>query len=193
MFANRGHKVGCLLYCFVPVQGILKADNGRPVVFNEPEALRQRTVCARCLVQIAVSTKQFERALGKVSRQQTVRHLVCIDVFHGRQVIGNEPFGVLLRLQVLAHGLQGVGFPKGIMISQGGHIAAQEILKLLLHDVFLRSLRDDATRTDVIIVGQQLRSVSSYFAIGVYLLKCLNALSFQAHIIEIGGSNYIKL
>ena len=112
----------------------------------------------------------FQRALRQITGQQRIRHVVRIDELHGGQIVANQLVSELLSLQMLAHGLHGVGLPIGIMMLLGQHIASCKIVKLGLVDFLTRAIEDDAARTNVIQVIQQLGGVLCYLAIDINLV-----------------------
>ena len=87
---------------------------------------------------------------------------------------------------MLGEGFKGVGGEEGVVTLSGDEEAAHQVVELLLVDLLLRALRDDATRTDVIEPVEQLGGVALYL-VGIDGVEGLDGLFLQTHVIIIGG------
>ena len=87
---------------------------------------------------------------------------------------------------MLGEGLKGIGGEEGVVTLSGDEEAAHQVVELLLVDLLLGALRDDATRTDVIEPVEQLGGVALHL-VGVDGVESLDGLFLQTHVIIIGG------
>ena len=89
--------------------------------------------------------------------------------------------------------LQGVCLPIREVVLACKHITTYEILKLFLLYGFLRIGIDNTTRTDVIVVSQELSHVGLYLSIGINLADCLDRRLLQTYVIIVCRSDNGKL
>ena len=87
---------------------------------------------------------------------------------------------------MLGQGFKGIGGKVGIASSAGCQKTTHEVVELLLVDLLLGSLGDDATCTDVVEIVEELGCVALYL-IGIDGIKGFDRLTLKTHIIIIGG------
>ena len=85
--------------------------------------------------------------------------------------------------QMLADRLQAVGLPIRIVAIDGDEIAVHQEFHFVLGNLALVAIAQYATRTDIIIVVEQLCGVGVDDALGVNLVESIVGLVFQSHII----------
>ena len=87
---------------------------------------------------------------------------------------------------MLGESLKGVGGEEGVVALSGDEEAAHQVVELLLVDLLLCALGDDASRADVIEPVEQLGGVALHL-VRVDGVEGLDGLFLQTHIIIIGG------
>ena len=90
VFADACHEVGCLFDVLVVVKGFFKTDERRAVVAQFPIAKGERAVGSCRLIDIAIVLENVERTLGKITGQQTVGHVVAVDIADAQFVAVDE-------------------------------------------------------------------------------------------------------
>ena len=94
---------------------------------------------------------------------------------------------------MLAHGLQAVGLPIGIVALHGYQVAVDEVFHLVLRDVVRALVAQHAARAYVVVVVEQLRGVGQYDPLRVDLVERVVRLVLQPHIIKVGGQHDVEL
>ena len=122
-------------------------------------ARRQRTVGSGYLIHIAILLEQPQRLLG----------LPYVTRMVGQCLLG------------LCHEID-------IPATLGNNQTTRQVVHLLLVYLLGRSLRQDASGTDVIKIVQILGRIVAHL-VGVQLADGLHRLALQTHIIIIGGSD----
>ena len=112
------------------------------------------------LVYIAIVRKEVERGLGKLEGQRVVWHIVRIDEFHRRQIVGHNLFAKLVYDQVFSERLQRVGLEIADAILLRQQEATHQVVEFGLVNVFLSALCDDAAGTHIVEIVEELRSVT---------------------------------
>ena len=74
----------------VVVKGFFKTDERRAVVAQFPIAKGERAVGSCRLIDIAIVLENVERTLGKITGQQTVGHVVAVDIADAQFVAVDE-------------------------------------------------------------------------------------------------------
>ena len=77
-----------------------------------------------------------------------------VKVLEIRQVVVNQCFSTLVVLNHFANSLQGVCFPVRNLVLTCQSVAAYEVFKFFLFDVFLCVVIEDTTRSDIIVISQ---------------------------------------
>ena len=88
--------------------------------------------------------------------------------------------------EVFGEGLEGIGSEIGIVATTGQEEAAHQVVELLLVDLVLRALGDDAARSDVVEVVEVLGRVALHL-VGIDGVEGLDRLLLESYIIVIGG------
>ena len=149
LLTDRGHQVGGLVDERIG-EGLLEVIEGTFVVAYLTETGCERSVGTGYLIDIAVLFEDIQRVLGQPACQHILVHVLGIDEFQGGQVVGQQLSAAGVVHQVFRQGLEGVGRKKRIVGLTGHEEAAHQPVKLLLVDLLLGALGDDAAGTNII-------------------------------------------
>ena len=189
LLADRGHEIRRALYHGVALQRAPEVIDGALVILQHPVALGQRAVAASYLVDIAIAEEDIERALRQIAGQQRVGHIVDVDKLQPAAIVVKE-FRPRLRIgQVLTDRLQAVGLPIRIIGVDGKEETVQQVFYFVLRDFVWVSVAQHASRTDVVIIVEQLGGIGIDHPLWVDLIEGIVGLAGQSHIIEVSGQN----
>ena len=157
------------------------------VVAHSTVAGGQGAVGTGYLVDVAIVLENVQGFLSQPDGQLVVVDAHRVDQLHARYVFGHQLVKHVGDCQVLSQRLQCVSCEIGVMVTLGYLQATQQVVELLLGDIVLGALCNDATRSDVVEIVQELGRVL------LHILRCLhqgiNALLLQSYIIIIGGTD----
>ena len=193
LLANAGHQVGSAVDGCVALQGVEQANFSRLIVVDAPEALGKRAIGSRRLIDVAIVRENLKSALGQIAGKERVGHFVRVQQSHGGQVVTHKAVAQFRILQMLAQSLQGLRLEERIAVVGGQLIAAKQVPHLRIERRLGQRLVDNAARTHIVEIVQQLRRVALDRTIRVDLRHCSRRLFEQAYIIKIGGLNNAEL
>ena len=185
LFADGSHEVRRLIDERVG-ERLFEVVERRFVVADLSETGSEGTIGTGNLVDVAILFENVQSVLCEPSGQHIFVDTLGIDELHRGQVVFYQLTAVVRVHQVLGEGFEGVGGEEGVVTLSGDEEAAHQVVELLLVDLLLRALRDDATRTDVIEPVEQLGGVALHL-VGVDGVESLDGLFLQTHVIIIGG------
>ena len=174
LFADAGHKVGCLVDGGVFLQRIKQADLSRLVVADAPEALCKRTIGTCRLIDIAIFREDVEGLLCQIACQQRVGHVHRIDECECRRIVGHKPVHELYVLQMLAHALQSLRLEERIAMGHRQLITPDEVGELHIGNSLSSLLLDNSTCSNVVEVVQKLCCVGFEVVVGIDMLNGIN-------------------
>ena len=120
LLSNGGHKVWRTIHAPVCCESVVKTDESRRIVVYVEITLRERSVSACLLIDVAIAAEEVESTQGKVARNERVCHLVYVHKLH------------LVVLKMFTYALQRVCFPIRIIILSREEITTHEIVELFL-------------------------------------------------------------
>ena len=185
MLADGGHQIGSLIDGRIR-EGLFEIIKSRLIITNLAITGGERTVGTSYLIDIAIMLEKIECRLCEIASQHIVVDPIRIKELHRWQVVFDKPFTVFWLHQVLRECLEGIGGEEGHIGMTCQQEAAHQVVKLLLVDLLLRALGNDAASSDVIHIVEILGRVAQHL-IGMNALKSLDALTLETNIIIIGG------
>ena len=185
MLADGGHQIGSLIDGRIR-EGLFEIIKSRLIITNLAKAGGECTVGASYLIDIAVMFEKIECRLCEIASQHIVVDPIRIEELHRWQVVFDKPFTVFWLHQVLRECLEGIGGEEGHIGMTCQQEAAHQMVKLLLVDLLLGALGDDAASSDVIHIVEILGRIAQHL-VGMDTLKSLDALALKTNIIIIGG------
>ena len=185
LFTDTRHQVGCLVDDGIG-ECLFQIEKCGLVIANLTETRGQRTIGTCNLIDIAILHEERKCTLSQPAREHLLLYPFRINKLHGREIVVDQLPTIVLVHQMLRESLQRLGGKIGHPCPTGCQKTAHEGIELLLVDVLLSALGDDATCSDIIEVVQILGCVTLYL-VRVDLFQCLDGLTLQSHIIIIGG------
>ena len=195
LFADRSHQVGSLVDRRVR-ECLFEIVKCRLIVAYLSEAGSQRTISTSNLIDIAIAFEEIEGILCEVASKHILAHPFGIHLIgqsiglgkelHGRHIVTNQLMAILGHHEMFGKSLNGISSEIGIIGPSCQEETAHQMVELLLVDLLLGSLSDDATRPDVIEIVQELCRIADDL-IGINRLQGINRLSLETYIIIIGG------
>ena len=127
----------------------------------------------------------MEGPQGQVAGQERVRHIIDIEYVYGRGIVGYQTATHGGCTQMLAQALHRLGLKERDMLLAGQEVTADKLLKLFLIDLSRSRGLDDAARTDIVKVIEQLDSILLQIVTIGQTAQLFARLVGQSHIIEI--------
>ena len=162
LFADRGHKVGSLIDGGIG-ERLVQMFEGHLIVADGMIAGGQCTMGTGNLVDVTIVLEELQGLLSQ---------------FQVAGMVGQRLLGLCLEI--------------GIVVSQGDIQAARQTIHLLLIDVLLTAVSNDATSAHVVEVIQELSRIAAHL-VRVDSHECVDGLALEAYIIIIGGIDDAKL
>ena len=122
----------------------------------------------------------------EVSCQHLIVYAVRVDESQGRHIVADELTAVFGFHKVLGEGFKSVSSKIRIIATTGGQETTHQVIKLLLVNLLLSTLGNNAASTDVIKVVEELGGVALHL-IRINGIEGLDRLTFETYIIIIGG------
>ena len=166
-------------------EGLFKVIERRLIVAYLSEAGGQRSVGTSNLIDITVVLEYVKGTLCQIACQHIFVDAIGIDKAQSWHIISQQLVAVFGLHEMLRQGFKGVGGEVRIAPSASCQETTHEVVELLLVNLQLGSLGDDATCTDVVEIVKELSGVALHL-IGIDGIKGFDGLSFKTHIIIIG-------